>query len=232
MSQAGTVAWLAVRELWMSFRLLVVLAFHVGAGAVVGLLPAPAHVTLERLAIGLGLATVVTAMVASWSMAVERLSGRAGWLATRSVSRGTYLAGWFAALALVAVAGVAAAGVLGWMAIGSVPLGGDPLAFGVTMLAVAATTAGAAALGLVLGSLLPARGAVAATLTACAAAGAVAWLVAAYAPWVPGGAYLLLARLSDAQPVLPDAVRAAGIGLALSSALLVAAHVALERTDL
>ena len=232
MSQASTVAWLALRELWMSFRLLVVLVVHVGAGAVVGLLPAPAETTLGRLAFGLGLATLVTAAGAAWSMADERLAGRAGWLVTRSVSRGTYLAGWFTALALVAAGGVAAAGVLGRLAIGNLALADDPAAFPATMGAVAATTAAATALGLLCGSLLRARGAVAIAVAACLATGAVAWLASESAPWLPGGAHLLLTRLADGGPILPDALRAAGIGLALSAALLVAARVALERTEL
>jgi hypothetical protein len=66
-SQAGAVAWLALRELWMSFRPLVVLVVTVGAGAVVVLLPASPAVTVGRLAVGLGLATVVTA-AAAWSV--------------------------------------------------------------------------------------------------------------------------------------------------------------------
>jgi hypothetical protein len=38
--------------------------------------------------------------------------------------------------------------------------------------------------------------------------------------------------LAGSEPVLADALRAAGIGLALCSLLLVAARAALERTDL
>jgi len=232
MSQAGTVAWLALRELWMSFRLLVVLIAHVVAGAVVGLLPAFARDSVARLAIGLGLATLVTAAVAAWSMADERLTGRAGWLITRTVPRGTYLAGWFVALALVAIVGVIAAGVLGWLAIGSAAPGGDRLALPAAMVGVAASTAAAAALGLLCGSLLRPRAAAAAAVAACGVVGALAWLAAAPEPWVPGAAHLLLARLVDADAVIPNALRAAGIGLALTSALLITARAALDRSDL
>ena len=232
MSQTGTVAWLALRELWMTFRLLVVLVVHVGAGAVVGLLPAPASVALERLAVGLALAAVVTAAIAAWSMADERLHGRAGWLVTRSVARGTYLAGWFAAFALVAAVGAAAAGVLGWLAIGGSTSGTDPTAFPAVIAAAAVTSAAAAALGLLWGSLLRPLAATFGALATCGAIGAAAWLGAASAAWLPGGAHLLLARMTGPESVLPDALRAAGIGLALSSVLLVAARAALERTDL
>lgn len=232
MSQTGTVAWLALRELWMTFRLLVVLVVHIGAGAVVGLLPAAASVALVRLAIGLALAAVVTAAVAAWSMADERLHGRAGWLVTRSVARGTYLAGWFAALALVAAAGGAAAGVLGWLAIGGATFGTDPTAFPAAVAAVAVTSAAAAALGLLFGSLLRPLAATLAAVATCAVIGGVALVFAASAQWLPGSAYPLLARLAGPESVLPDALRAAGIGLALCSMLLVAARAALERTDL
>ena len=232
MSQAGTVAWLALRELWVSFRLLVVLIAHVMAGAVVGLLPAFARDTVARLALGLGVATLVTAAVAAWSLADERLAGRVGWLITRSVSRGTYLAGWFVALALVATLGVIAAGLLGWLAIGSATLGGDRLAMPATLVAVAATTAAAAALGLLCGSVLRPRAAVLVAVATCAAVWAAAWLASETSPLVPGGAHLLLARLVDADAVVTDALRAAGIGLALSSALLIAARAALDRSDL
>ena len=232
MSQAGIVAWLALRELWMTFRLLAVLIVHVGAGAVVGLLPAPRSVALERLAIGLAVAAVVTAAIAAWSMADERRHGRAGWLVTRSVARGTYLAGWYAALALVAAIGTAAAGVLGWLAIGGAARGTDPFAFPVTMVAVVFTSAAGAALGLLCGSLLRPPAAIVAAVATCFALGALAWFAAESARWLPGGAHLLLARLTGPEPVLGDALRASGIGLALSSALLVAARATLERSDL
>ena len=231
MSQSATVAWLALRELWMSFRLLVVLVAHVVGGAVVGLLPAAPSESLDRLAAGLGVATVITAATTAWTMADERLAGRAAWLVTRAVSRGTYLAGWFSAVALVASAGVAAAGVLGWLAIGG-GLRVDPLAFVATMVGVTATTAVAVALGLLCGSLLRARAAVLVAVAASLVAGGVAWGAAADAPWLPGGAHVLLSGMAVRETVLPDALRAAGIGLALSAALLVAARVALERADL
>jgi hypothetical protein len=232
MSQAGTVAWLALRELWMTFRLLIVLIAHVGAGAVVGLLPAPRSVALERLAIGLAVAAVVTAAIAAWSLADERRHGRAAWLVTRSVARGTYLAGWFSAVALVAAIGASAAGVLGWLAVGGATQGIHPFAFPAAMGAIIVTSAAAAALGLLCGSLLRPRVAIGAAVAACAAIGAVALLTSASAAWLPGGAHVLLARLAGPEPVLADALRAAGIGLGLCSLLLVAARAALERTDL
>ena len=89
MSQAATVTRLALREMWITFRLLLALVAFIGAGAIVALLPAAPSVALERLALGFGIATAVTSGIAAWSVADERSSGRAGWLVARSVTRAT-----------------------------------------------------------------------------------------------------------------------------------------------
>lgn len=232
MSQPITVARLATRELWMTFRLLLVLLVSVGAGAVVGLLPAPLPETMARLAAGLGLAIVVAAAVAAWSLAEERLSGRAGWLVTRSVSRATYLVGWYAALLLVAVVGLAAGAGLGWLAI---PHGSDAVEaaeYVAAVLAVGAAIAPALALGLLAGALLRPRAAMIVTVAACVVVGIAALLVADAAAWLPSGALVLLASASEPGSVVADALRTAGIGLALTAAVLVACRVVLERADL
>ena len=78
MSQLPVVTRLAVHELWISFRLLVVLAGYVGAGTVVALLPAPLPTTLLRLAVGVATAMSLGAIVAAWSLSRERALGRAG----------------------------------------------------------------------------------------------------------------------------------------------------------
>ena len=49
---------------------------------------------------------------------------------------------------------------------------------------------------------------------------------------LPGGALYALARSAEPDPVVADALRAAGTALALAAGLLVACRVALERTDL
>ena len=232
MSQASTVARLATRELWMTFRLLLVLTVSVGAGAVVGLLPARLSDTMARLAAGLGLAIAVAAAVAAWSLAEERVCGRVGWLVTRSVARSTYLAGWYFALVLVPAIGLAAGALLGWLAIPGGALTVPPLEYLSVFLAVATTLGAAVALGLLSGALVPPRAAMIVTLVICAGAAAGAILAQEPAAWLPGGSLLLLARVAGSDPVMADALRAAGIGLALTAVVLVACRVALERTDL
>ncbi|HET8776395.1 MAG TPA: hypothetical protein VFN76_01930, partial [Candidatus Limnocylindria bacterium] len=96
-------ARLAWRELWITFRMLIVLAAFVAVGALVVLVPASPAEMLERAAIGLGVATVVASAITAWSVANERVSGRTGWLVTRSVSRATYVLGWFGALVTIGV---------------------------------------------------------------------------------------------------------------------------------
>ncbi len=143
MSQAATVTRLALREMWITFRLLFVLAAFIGAGAVVALLPAMPSVALERLALGFGIATAVTSAVAAWSVADERTSGRAGWLVARSVSRATYLRGWFVAFAAVALVGIGAGAILGWLAAASLFPSLDMPGFIVAIAAVSGTAAAA-----------------------------------------------------------------------------------------
>jgi hypothetical protein len=230
-SQAVTVARLATRELFMTFRLLLLLLVSAGAGAVAGLMPAPFGVT-TRLAAGFGLAIVVAAAVAAWSFAEERSSGRTGWLVTRSVARATYLFGWYGALLLVAVGGLAAGALLGWLSIPSGSLAIDASEYVAAIAGVVATDGLALAVGLLAGALLRPRGALILTIGLCAAAAALVILVPGMAAWLPGGALVALARAGEAAPVAYEALLAAGIGLVLAAAVLVGCRLALERTDL
>lgn len=232
MRQLGTVAWLAVRELWITFRLLLVLTAFVGTGVIVALLPAPPGVSLARLGIGLGLASGLAACVAAWSVADERMLGRTGWLVARSVARGTYLAGWFGAMAGLVLAGVAVAGVLGWLAIAGVPIGIQPATLALALSAVAATALAAIALGMVVGSVLPRLASAGLVAVICIAAGVATWLAAGSMALLPGAAFSLLARVAGPEANPSAALSAAGIGLSLAAVLLVAARVALEQAEL
>jgi hypothetical protein len=230
-SQSSTVARLATRELWMTFRLLLVLIVTVGAGAVVGLLPATPAQALARLAAGLGVAIGVAAAVAAWSLAEERVSGRAGWLVTRSVGRGTYVAGWFGALVLVAGAGLVAGAVLGWLSVASTAAV-DATEYAAAIVAVAATLVVGVAAGLLAGALLRPPAATIVTVVVCAAATAAVVLVPDLARWLPGGGIALLAGVAGADAATADSLRAAGIGLALAAVTLVICRIAFERADL
>jgi hypothetical protein len=231
-SQTELVTRLAVRELWMTFRLLLVLVAFVGASAVLVLVPAPPALTFTRLALGLGMATLVASGVAAWSMAVERGAGRAGWLVTRSVARTDLLVGWFYAIAVVVGIGLASAAALGWLALLSLPLRLDVPAFAATLAAVAASEAAAIALGLMLGTVLRSRPAAVVAVITCAAIGGAAWWSEGPLRAAPGGAFRLVSELTAGSALLPDALRAAGIGLASAAVLLVVAMLAIERAEL
>ena len=232
MSQAGVVTRLAVRELWITFRLVVLLIAFVGVGTTVALLPAPLPTTMQRLAAGLGAATLLVGGVAAWSIADERRHGRAGWLVTRSVSRGTFLGGWFVALSSVALSGLAAAAVLGWLAASGVSLRLDPGAYAAILAATAATLVAGVALGLVAGTLFRPLLAAVLSILASALAVAVAWLVPQSAGLVPGAALLELAALTEGSVSLATAWRSAGAALLAAALLLGIARVALSRAEL
>jgi hypothetical protein len=225
-------ARLALRELWISFRLFAVLAGFVAVAALVALLPAPLPVTLERLALGLGAATCLTAGVAAWSMAEERQTGRAGWLVTRSLPRGTLLVGWFVAVAATSLLSLVAAAILGWLAASNVALRLAAAGYISAVAGVGATLLAAVALGLLAGTLMRVVPAALLVVVLLGAAIAVAWLMANDPSMIPGGAYAVLARLEEPGTAIGPGLRAAGIGLAVTAAALVAARLLLERAEL
>lgn len=232
MSQAGVVIRLAVRELWITFRLLVMLVAFIGVGATVALLPAPLSVTMGRLAGGLAGATLLAAAVAAWSIADERVRGRAGWLVSRSVSRGIYLRGWFVAMTEVTVVGVIGAAVLGWLAATGVALRLAPQGYIALAVAVAATALAAVAIGLLAGTLLRPRQAAVAAVVTSALVGVAAWLAPGAELLLPGGAFVALAGLTEATVSQGPVWRMTGIALLAAGVLLVLARAALDRAEL
>jgi hypothetical protein len=232
MKQASLVASFAIRELWMTFRLVVVLGAFIGGAALAGLVPAVPAVALERIALALGVAAAVTCAVVASTIATERAAGRTGWLVTRSVTRGTYLVGWFVAFAAIALVGVAGAGLLGWTASAGLASGPAPTTLAVILGAVVATVAAAIALGLGIGALLPALPAAIVAAVACAALGVVSMAGISGAVVWPSAAFRLIADLAGAGTGSGDPIRAAGIGLLATAAFLVGARAAMERADL
>jgi hypothetical protein len=231
-SQASVVTRLAIRELWITFRLVVLLVSFVGVGAAVALLPAPLPATMQRFAAGLGGATLLVSATAAWSIADERAHGRVGWLVTRSVARSTFLGGWFVAVSAIALTGLAAAGILGWLAASSVSLRLDPVAYGTILVAVAATVVAAVALGLLIGSLFGPRTAAVLTVLLSIAMVAAAWLVPAIGGMIPGAAFRDLATLAEGAGSPANAWRAAGACLLTAGLFLALARAALGRAEL
>lgn len=231
MSQGSAAIRLVIRELWISFRLLVLLVAFVGSGALVALLPAPPAVVLSRLGLGLALATAVAAAVAAWSLAEERVRGRIGWLVTRSVPRAAIVAAWFVGIALIVLPALAAAAVLGWLASAAPGLAAEPLPFVVTMVGIGGTALAAVGVGLLVGAVLP-------PLAAAAVAGVVAAGVGIAPLVVPElGPILPIAALVADPGNGPVASRmaplvAVGVPLLACGAMLAAARLVMERVDL
>ena len=222
------VSRLALRELWIGFRLLFLLAVYVVAGAVVAVLPASAPMTLGRLALGVAAASVAGAATAAWSLSRERALGRAAWLATHAIPRATILFGWFLSLAAVSILGLLAAGLLGWLAVSASTGQPDALAFGITVLSIAPTVLALLALGLLIGASIGPRPAALATAVACAILLAVPWM------FMPRIALPMeaLAQLPQLASPISIAVQGAGATLAAAALLLLVARVILERIDL
>ena len=231
MRHGATVTRLALRELWITFRLLAVLGSFTAAGALVALVPTTPGVALERLGIGFGLAIVVLAALSGWSLAEERASGRAGWLITRSVARGTYLFGWAAALSMAGMAGLAGGAVLGWLAASPPGFALDVPAFGSAVLAVAASVVLAVGIGLLCGALVLRGPAALLAAGVSAVIGVVAVIGGGPLGVGPAAGFMLLPRVPSGT-VEGDALRMAGLGLLLAAALLGVVRAVLERAEL
>lgn len=228
MTPTVVVARLAVRELWMSFRLLVLLAAYLGAGALVAAVPASPSIVLQRLALALAVAAVAGSSIAAWSLSHERWLGRLGWLVARSIQRRTILMGWFASLALVTVAGIAGAGLLGWAAFRGPSGQTSPAVFGLAIVASAVGAIALQALGIAVGSVLRPR-------LASVVAGALSAIVI-IGGWVALPALELpveaVADLLQLERPISVALQGAGASLSLAVVLLLAAAYALGRVDL
>jgi hypothetical protein len=233
---------LALRELWISFRLLLVLGAVLLASLPAALLPhvmspdlagaPPDPLTWQAVALCVALALV--AGVAAGTLAAERGRGTAGWLAGRAVPRATVALSWFAAFAVLLVAGLVPLGVVTWLSLSPfLPDGPLPLVAGM----VASACAGMAGIGggLVLGAALPTWPA--AALAALATGGALlacVLLQGATGAWwgLPGDGLRILATLDTAARPVADGLRAAGAALGLAAVLLVLSVIVFERADL
>jgi len=232
-SLVRAVAWLAVRELWISFRLITVIALFLLAGALVALLPSVARgQPAGWYAIGLGVASMGAGGLTAGVLSAERRRGTAAWLASRAVPRVTLLVGWFIALLGAALVGFVPGAALAWLTILPAAPVLDAGRFTIAVLAVGSGALAALALGMLAGALLPPRRASLFTLLLCAAvaAGALA-LPAAARSLTPASGYFLLAEVPNDWP-LGRALQSIGIGLASAALLLTAAGLALERADL
>lgn len=224
------VAGLALRELWISFRLLAILGSLLAAGGALMLvrLVDPIAAPLPWLAGGIAAAAAFMAGLSAWSFSAERRRGAAAWLVGRSVPRSAVLFGWFLALAAPLVAGLVPVAAFGWLLQGAPP----PAAHAAAAGAVLADLFVALATGLLLGTVLaPAPAALVAVLLVGALAAAGGAEIAAAVP-LPGDALRLLGELPARQQPVADALSAAGTSLLVAAVLLGVARLAVERSEL
>ena len=240
MRRFATLVGLALRELWLSYRLLAILALLVVPALPVVLLPelptlTLAGATLDRpawFAAGLAGALALAAGIAAGTLAGERSRGTLAWLAVRGVPRTTVLLAWFWAFALVLALGLAASAALAVSSLGDAIVAGRPAAFTAVSGAVAAAGLAATASGLLVGTLLRPVPAVLVTLVLVGGSLLTAALVpAAWSPLPPAG-IAMLAGLDDAARPIAESLRSSGTALAVAAGLLLLAAARLERVDL
>ncbi len=231
--RAATLTWMALRELWISFRFLALLAVGLLGGLLAATAGARGWNVSSLLAWGMGAAGVVAAGLAASRLATERRSGRIAWLAVRSVPRSATLLAWFGSMALPLLAGLVASALLGWLVAGTDVTGQlDAPGYAAVALAAIVTTLEVLALGLAAGSLLDA---LPATVTAVLVGGALLLVGGASTiepPVLPSAGMGLLAEAATLARPLSDGLQATGLALAGMGLLLAVAAAALSRADL
>lgn len=239
MSRLPALTRLALRELWISYRLIPIVGLPILAGLVVSVVP-PELAGLGAvagaahwLAIGLTVALPVIGAIAAATLAAERGRGTLAWMAVRAVPRSAVVMAWFLAFAVLLTVGIALGGAGAWLAV--LERAETPPDPGPFTLAVAGTLGIGllvVALGLVVGSLMGPRRA--AVLTAVLCGAALAW--ALFDPQIGNqlltGALSVLNGLDQAIRPIGDALGSAGLSLAFAASLLVIAAAAIEHADL
>jgi hypothetical protein len=229
---------LAIRELWISFRLLLLLGIALVGGMVAALLPDLGGGSTTTLAWAMGGAGIVTSAVAAAALATERRRGMAGWLVLRSAPRSSVAIAWFVALGIPVVIGVGAAAALVWLTVEVAPIASlaitplDALAFAALTVAATLSVLQALALGLAMGAVArPLLAALAATpLSAILLMPSL--LLVDLPPYLPGSGLGLLARAETLARPLSDGLASAGVGFAILAAILLVVAAVLERADL
>lgn len=240
MKRFVAVAGLALHELWISFRLLLVVAALLLASLPAALLP---HALSPGLAgappdaarwysLALAGALLLAAAVASVTLARERRRGTAGWLVGRAVPRATVLLAWFAAFTLVLVVALVPVGVVGWLSLEDTLPPTGPAPFMAAIGGAAAAGLAALALGLLAGAILQPLAAGLGTLLLAgppllgAATGQWGWVA------LPGGGLEVLAGLATERRPIADALLATGVALATCAVLLLVSMAVFERAEL
>jgi hypothetical protein len=229
----------ALHEMWISFRLILVIGLPVLGGMMVIVLPPELAGATAVGGAGFWYAVAACATIciasglAAGTLAHERRRGTVAWMAVRAVPRSAVMLSWFLAFGLLLTAGIALGSIGAWLA--AIAHADSPPDFGPFAASIVATAAAAlasVAAGLLLGAFLrtvPAT-VLAVVLSAAILAAAIAWPLGAVP--LPTGGIGLLAHLNAAARPIGDALQSAGTALAAAALLLVLAGAGLERSDL
>jgi hypothetical protein len=238
-TRLGTLTGMALREMWISFRLMPVIGLPMIGGIAVIALPADiAGVTAIGgagfwYAIVAGVAISVAAAIAAGTIAQERQRGTVAWMAVRAVPRSAVLLSWFVAFGILVSAGIAIGSVGAWLAaLTRADTPPNVVPFAAAILAAGGVALAGVAVGLLIGAVLRPILAVLLALTLCGAVLALSIALPLGGALLPAEGIRLLAHLDDAARPIGDGLRSTGLALALAAALLVLAAAALERSDL
>ncbi len=239
MSRIWTLSWMALHEMWISFRLIAVLGLPLLGGLLAIVVP-PDLVGVTAVggagfwyAVGASGAIAIAAGLAAGTLANERRRGTVAWMAVRAVPRASVFMSWFVAFGLLLGIGIALGSIGAWLAALSHAEGRpDPVPYAAAVGATIGVGLLAVAVGLLAGTYLPARPATALAIVVGAVTLAVAVALAPAGVPSPTGGIGLLSHLDSATRPLADALRSAGVALAATSILLALGARGLERTDL
>ena len=234
-----TLTRMALRELWISFRLIPLVGVPVLGGMLISAIP-PEFAGETAVggagfwyAVAAGVGTCVASGLAALTMALERRRGTAAWMAVRAVPRSTVLASWFLAFALLVCLGLALGSVGAWLAaIGRAETSPDALPFAAAVGATAGTALAAVAAGLLIGITLPPAPAILVAVAVTALLVGAPLLVPLSALPLPIGGLGLLTHLDSAVRPVTSALQSAGAALVAAAVLLVLAGAGLERSEL
>jgi len=239
MTRLRTLTGMALRELWISFRLIPVVGLPVIAGMGVTSLP-PELAGVSAIggasfwyAVGAGASISFAAALAASTIAHERRRGTMAWMSVRAVPRSAVLVSWFVAYGLLLAGGIALGAVGAWLAAvarAEAPI--DPLPFVAAVMALACTALATLAAALCIGTLLGRWTAAIVALLGCAALLAASIGGPLAGMLLPTAGIGLLADLGSGARPLGDALRSGGAALGTAAGLLVVAAVVLERADL
>lgn len=239
MSRLLALAGLAAHELWISYRLLLLLTLPLLGGLAVGAIPSEftglraVDGAARWYAISLCASVGIGAAVVSGTLSAERRRGTIAWLAVRAVPRSAVQLAWFVVVAGVMVVGIALGAVAAWLTaierVAEIP-DAAPLVTATVAAAAAALVALAAAM--VVGA-LPLTPGPATLLSLVVSVGilASAIVVPLTAP-LPTGGLGLLADLSRSTRPIADALQSTGTALVAVAFLLALAVATLDRADL